>query len=129
MLPKAQGDAKEMERTSPCSPFYVVVKLKEALPGGHWEIPTILWVLGCFFLNQIPVGVIGWIVTGGSQKKGTVGIKNDKALSFVRAIQGRWKRTYFSERKQFHKPCLCTDEQDSEEAQDGLQHSWGNRDD
>jgi hypothetical protein len=38
-------------------------------------------------------------VAGGRGKRETPGIKNDKALSFVKAIQGRWKGTYFSEGK------------------------------
>lgn len=109
--------------------FFIICTLynsRRAYKGdtGRFQPSSGFW--GVSFSNQIPVGVIGWTVTRGSRKKGTPGIKNDKALSFVRAIRGRWKCTYFSEGKQFHKPCLCTDEQDSEEAQDGLRHSWGN---
>lgn len=91
---------------------------------GRFQPSSGFW--GVFFLKPNTCGCY-WLDCDWRQPgKGTPGIKNDKALSFVRAIQERWKRTYFSEGKQFHKPCPCTDEQDSEEAQDGLRHSWAN---
>lgn len=81
-----------MERTSPCSHF-TLCNWRRACQGdtGRFQLSSGFWGVVVVFFNQIPMGVIGWTVTGGSQGKGTPGIKNDKALSFARAIQGRWK--------------------------------------
>lgn len=95
-------------------------------PGGFRPSPGLS---GCFLKPKYLWFLLAGLRLEAMGREGTPGIKNDKALSFDTAIGGIWKQTYFSNGRQFQQLCLCTEEQDSELARDGLQHSRRKTDD
>lgn len=62
-------------------------------------------------------------MAGGSGRKGGAGIKNDKELSFVRAIEEGGGEHNFLREKPFPKPCVSKGQQDHEPASRDLHFS------